>query len=186
MFTTPLVLAAATDHANPKVVQLYSPRAQPESLPCVARRYQDPAILPLLGLRPRKRKSARRSAIPPPLQEAIAKALPHPSRRREPQYRRMRILPCGPSQRHGRPAASPGIPADYELEARQARTTPRWRLAEQQLFQIQDPRRPSTHGVFALQITAANRPAALDRLLIQHIAALQRRAIAQLWHRPAP
>ena len=52
---TALVFAVATDHANPKVVELLLAKgaAREPALDWV-RRYQDPAILPLFGLPPSK------------------------------------------------------------------------------------------------------------------------------------
>ena len=54
--STPLLIAVATDHANPKIVQLLLAKgADREPALEWARRYQDPAILPLLGpKRPRR------------------------------------------------------------------------------------------------------------------------------------
>src|SRR5205823_15021828 len=74
---TPLVFAVATDHANPKVVKLLLARGAARD-PAIewARRYQNPEILPLLGLstaKPPAGLSAAHSPREP--REAVAKAL---------------------------------------------------------------------------------------------------------------
>lgn len=74
---TPLVFAVATDHANPKIVELLlAEGAKREPALDWVRRYQDPAILPLFGLAPSKPAANSRAAEPKRgAREAIAKAL---------------------------------------------------------------------------------------------------------------
>ena len=180
---TPLVFAVATDHANPKVVQLLLAKgAAREPALAWARRYQDPAILPLLGLSPSKaevRSPAAPSRRTP--REAIAKALAASQPAAANFLATGGCVSCHADHLNGMAvsAAKPlGIPADYELEARQARTTATLRGSlEQQLFQIQDPPAGVDGMEFSLlQITAAQlAPQLSTDSLVQHIAALQRK-----------
>ena len=180
---TPLVLAVATDHANPKVAALLLAKgAAREPALDWARRYQDPAILPLFGLSPSKPEAGapagtnRRAP-----REAIAKALSASQPVAANFMGTGGCVSCHADHLNGLAvsAAKPaGIPADYELEARQARTTAIVRGAmEQQLFQIQDPP-PGVDGMeySLLHLSAANvAPTLSTDALVHHIAALQRK-----------
>ena len=180
---TPLVFAVATDHANPKIVELLLAHgaAREPALEWV-RRYQDPAILPLLGLSPAKAEShppAAPSRRTP--REAIAKALAASQPAAANFLATGGCVSCHADHLNGMAvsAAKPlGIPADYQLEARQARATATLRGSmEQQLFQIQDPP-PGVDGMefSLLQMTAANLTPQLSAdSLVHHIAALQRK-----------
>jgi Prenyltransferase and squalene oxidase repeat len=72
-----LVFAVATDRPNPKIVKLLLDKgADREPALEWARRYQDPAILPLLGLTPAKPEDGAHAGSPRrTAREAIAKAL---------------------------------------------------------------------------------------------------------------
>src|SRR5439155_25409685 len=73
---TPLVFAVATDHADPKIVKLLLDRgAAPEPAVEWARRYQNPAILPLLSLSLAKPAAAALGASRRDVREAIEEAL---------------------------------------------------------------------------------------------------------------
>lgn len=180
---TPLVLAVATDHANPKVVQLLLAKgAAREPALAWARRYQDPTILPLFGLSPAKIEASAPVASPRRApREAIAKALAASQPAAANFVGTGGCVSCHADHLNGLAvsAAKPlGIPADYELEARQARTTAIVRGAmEQQLFQTQDPP-PGVDGMeySLLQMGAANvAPKLSTDSLVHHIAALQRK-----------
>jgi ankyrin repeat protein len=180
---TPLVFAVATDNPNPRVVQLLLAKgAAREPALEWARRYQDPAILPLLGLSPAK-PEASSIALPSHRtpREAIAKALAASQPAAANFLNTGGCVSCHADHLNGMAVAAAkhlGIPADYELEARQARSTATLRGSlEQQLFQIQDPP-PGVDGMefSLLQITAANlAPQLSTDSLVHHIAALQRK-----------
>ncbi|MBZ5593717.1 MAG: ankyrin repeat domain-containing protein [Acidobacteriia bacterium] len=180
---TPLVFAVANDHADPKVVQfLLAHGAALEPALEWARRYQDPAILPLLGLSPSKPEA--RAPLTPlrrTPREAIARALAASQPAAANFLAAGGCVSCHADHLNGLAvaAAKPlGIPADYQLEARQASNTATLRgVMEQQLFQIQDPP-PGVDGMefSLLQITAANlAPKLSTDSLVHHIAALQRK-----------
>jgi len=180
---TPLVFAVATDHANPKVVQLLLAKgADREPALEWARRYQDPAILSLLGLSPSKAEataSDKPSGRTP--REAIAKALAVSQPAAANFLNTGGCVSCHADHLNGIAvsAAKPlAIKADYELEARQAGSTATLRGSmEQQLFQIQDPP-PGVDGMefSLLQITASKlAPKLSTDSLVHHIAALQRK-----------
>ena len=179
---TALVFAVANDHANPKVVELLLAKgAARESARDWARRYQDPAILPLFGLTPDQ------PAVP---------AVPAPRRTAREAVRMALAVSQGPATRFlgaggclschaqhlnglavaaGKPLA---IPADYDLEAREAHATAALRGAiEQQLFQVQDP--PAgvdAQEISLMQMAASGVPPSLATdALLHHIAASQRK-----------
>jgi len=180
---TPLVFAVATDHANPKIIELLlSKGAAREPALDWARRYQDPAILPLFGLTPAK-LAGDQPASPPRrnLREANAKAL---AAAQGPATRFLATggcLSCHAQHLNGLAvaAAKPlGIPADYELEARESRATAILRGAiEQQLFQVQDPVAGVDSLQFSLMQMAGSGVAATlaTDSLLHHIAAMQRK-----------
>jgi cytochrome c553 len=180
---TPLVFAVATDHANPKVVELLLVKgATREPALEWARRYQEPLILALLGLSPSKPEAgapaASRRRTP---REAIAHALAASQPAAANFLNTGGCVSCHADHLNGMAvsAARPlGIPADYELETRQARSTASLRGSmEQQLFQIQDPP-PGVDGMefSLLQITAATFvPQLSTDSLVHHIVALQRK-----------
>lgn len=180
---TPLVFAVATDHANPKVVQLLLANgAAREPALEWARRYQDPAILPLLGLSPSKPEAHAPAALPRRTpREAIAKALAVSQPAAANFLATGGCVSCHADHLNGVAvsAAKPlGIPADYKLEARQANSTASLRGSmEQQLFQIQDPPEGVDGMEFSLlQITSAElAPKLATDSLVHHIAALQRK-----------
>lgn len=180
---TPLVFAVATDHANPKVVELLLAKgAAREPGLDWARRYQDPAILELFGLAPAKPAggsgaSARRRNA----REAIAKALAISQPAAAQFLNQGGCVSCHADHLNGIAVGAVkalGIPADYELENRQARVTALARgILEQQLFQVQDPPAGVDGMEFSLlQLGAAKvAPQLASDSLIHHIAALQRK-----------
>jgi ankyrin repeat protein len=182
---TPLVIAVATDHANPKVVELLLGKGSARE-PAVewARRYQDPAILPLFGLSPAKPEAgsaAHGAALKRNPREAIAKALAAAQPVAANFVATGGCVSCHADHINGLAvaAAKPlGIPADYEFDKRLARTTASMRGSlEQQLFQVQDPP-PGVDGMefSILQIAAAGlAPKLSTDSLVHHIIAMQRR-----------
>ena len=75
-------------------------------------------------------------------------------------------------------ARAVGIPADYDLEGREARATASLRGAiEQQLFQVQDPAAGvDSQEISLMQMAAAQLPPALATdSMVHHIAAMQRK-----------
>jgi ankyrin repeat protein len=179
---TALVFAVANDHANPKVVELLlSKGAARGDAKDWARRYQDPAILPLFELTPVKPAVATVAAGQRNAREAIAKAL---AASRGPAQNFLATggcVSCHAQHLNGLAVASAkplGIPADYELEGREARATASLRGAlEQQLFQVQDP--PAgvdSQEMSLMQMAAAGVPPTLATdALVHHIAAMQRK-----------
>lgn len=180
---TPLVFAVTTDRPDPKIVKLLLDKgADREPALEWARRYQDPAILALLGLSPAKREeqapagSARRTP-----REAIAKALAVSQPAAANFVMTGGCVSCHADHLNGIAvsAAKPfGIPADYQLEARRAAATATLRgLLDQEMFQLQDPP-PGVDGMeFSLmQLAAANVPPSLSvDSLVHYTAALQRK-----------
>lgn len=180
---TPLVFAVATDHANPNIVKLLLARgADRESALDWVRRYRDPAILPLFGLSPSKPAPNSSPAQPRRgAREAVTKAL---ASSREPARKFLATggcLSCHAQHLNGLAvsAARPLlIPADYELETREARATATLRGAiEQQLFQVQDPTAGVDSQEFSLMQMAGSglAPTLATDSLVHHIAAMQRK-----------
>jgi N-acyl-D-amino-acid deacylase len=177
-----LVFAVATDHANPKIVELLLAKgALREPALDWVRRYRDPAILPLFGLTPAKPASGE--PAPPPrrtVREAIAKSLAATQGPATKFLATGGCLSCHAQHLDGLAvaAAKPlGIPADYQLETREAHATALLRGAiEQQLFQVQDPAAGVDSQQFSLmQMAASGVPATLATdSLVHHIAAMQR------------
>jgi hypothetical protein len=181
--STPLVFAVATDHANPKIARLLLDKgAAREPALEWARRYRDPAILPLFGLAPGA--PAINDPTPAPrlkAREAITKAVAGSQHAAAQFLGAGGCVSChaqhlnGVAVAAGRPL---GIPADYELEAREAHATASLRGAmEQQLFQVQDPPAGVDGMEFSLlQLSAAGlAPTLATDSLVHHIAAMQRR-----------
>jgi ankyrin repeat protein len=177
-----LVFAVATDHANPKIVELLLAKgAVREPALDWVRRYQDPAILPLFGLTPTK-PAAGEPAAPPrrSVREAIAKSLATAQGPATKFLATGGCLSCHGQHLNGLAvaAAKPlGIPADYELEAHEAHATAILRGSiEQQLFQVQDPSAGVDSQQFSLmQMAGSGVPATLATdSLVHHIAAMQR------------
>jgi len=180
---TPLVFAVATDHANPNIVKLLLARGagREPALDWVGR-YHDPAILPLFGL-----PGAAASAGLPIAdlhrspRETITKAL---AASRDPASKFLATggcVSCHAQHLNGlavSAAKSTGIQADYELEAREARTTALLRGGrEQQLFQVQDPTAGVDSQQWSLMQMAGSglAPTLATDSLVHHIAAMQRK-----------
>ncbi len=180
---TPLVFAVATDHANPKIVQLLLAKgARPEPALDWARRYQDPAILPLFGLAPSTPAApSLAGATGRSARDAIAKALAICQGPSSKFLSTGGCLSCHAQHLNGLAvsrARSLGVPAAYDLEANQARATAVLRGSiEQQLFQVQDPDVGVDGLEFALlQMGAAGlAPTLAIDSLVHHIAAMQRK-----------
>ena len=180
---TPLVFAVATDHANPKIVELLLAKgAKREPALDWVRRYNDPAILPLFGLSPMKAAVQTSSAKPRyTVREAVSKAM---ASSQGPATRFLAnggCLGCHAQHLNGlavSAARARGIQADYELETREARATATLRGGiEQQLFQVQDPAAGVDSQQFSLMQMAGSGVAptlAIDSL-VHHIAAMQRK-----------
>jgi ankyrin repeat protein len=180
---TPLIFAVATDRPDPRIVKLLLEKgADREPALDWARRYQDPAILPLLGLTPAKVEDRAPAASPSRApREAIAKALAVS----QPTAANFVItggcVSCHADHLNGIAVSTAkplGIPADYSLEARRAEATATLRgLLDQELFQLQDPP-PGVDGMeFSLmQLATANVPPSLSiDSLLHYTAALQRK-----------
>jgi ankyrin repeat protein len=179
----PLVFAVATDHANPKIVELLLAKGTKRE-PALdwVRRYNDPAILPLFGLAPLKATltshstEARYTAL-----EAVSKALASSQGPASKFLANGGCLSCHAQHLNGLAVSAArvrGIQADHELEAREARATATLRgRIEQQLFQIQDPAAGVDSQQFSLMQMAGAGVAptlAIDSL-VHHIAAMQRK-----------
>lgn len=179
---TPLVFAVATDHADPRIVKLLLDRGAARG-PAIewARRYQNPAILPLLDLSPAKPAAVTLAAPRRGVRDAIEKAL---SASQGPASKFLGAggcVSCHAEHLNGIAvsAAKPlGIKADYDLEARESHVTATLRGAiEQQLFQVQDPP-PGVDGqLFSLMQLAGSgvAPTLATDSLVHHIAAMQRK-----------
>ncbi len=180
---TPLVFAVATDRANPKIVQLLLAKgARREPALDWARRYRNPAILPLLGLAPSKLTVPSAAAGPGRgARDAVAKALASSQGPASKFLTAGGCLSCHAEHLNGLAvsAAKPlGVHADYELESREMRATAVLRGAlEQQLFQVQDPDIGVDGLEFSLmQLGADGRaPTLATDSLVHHIAAMQRK-----------
>lgn len=180
---TPLVFAVATDRPNPKIVKLLLDKgADREPALEWARRYRDPAILPLLGLTPAKPEDGAPAASPRrTAREAIAKALAVSQPAAANFVMTGGCVSCHADHLNGIAvsAAKPlGIPADYPLEDRRAEATATLRgLLDQEMFQLQDPP-PGVDGMESslMQLAAANVPPTLSTdSMVHYIAALQRK-----------
>jgi len=147
-----------------------------------ARRYQDPAILPLLDLTPAKLEdrapagSARRTP-----REAIGKALAVSQPAAANFVMTGGCVSCHADHLNGIAVSTAkplGIRADYPLEDSRASATATLRgLLDQEMFQLQDPP-PGVDGMeFSLmQLAAANVPPSLSTdSLVHYTAALQRK-----------
>lgn len=177
------MFAIATDHANAKIVVLLLAKgAAREPALEWARRYQDPDILSLLGLTLSKPEAPTPAVAPTRTpREAIAKALSVSQPAAANFVATGGCVSCHADHLNGMAVSAAkelGIPADYELESRQARVTATLRgVMEQQLFQVQDPPAGIDGMEFALlQIAGATlSPKLSTDSLVHHIAALQRK-----------
>ena len=180
---TPLMFAVATDHANPKVIELLLAKgaAREPALDWV-RRYQNPAILRIFDLASAPPAAGAAAAQPGrSVQAAIVKALAASQTASAKFLDRGGCLSCHAQHLNGLAvglAKPAGIRADYELEQREAHVTATLRGGiEQQLFQVQDPP-PGVDGQqFSLMEMAASglAPTLAGDSLLHHIAAMQRK-----------
>ena len=180
---TPLVFAVATDRPDPKIVKLLLDKGADRG-PALewARRYQDPAILPLLGLTPAKIEDRAPAGSPRRTpREAIAKALAASQPPAANFVMTGGCVSCHADHLNGIAVSTAkplGIPADYPLEDRRAAATATLRgLLDQEMFQLQDPP-PGVDGMeFSLmQLGAANVPPTLSTdSMVHYVAALQRK-----------
>ena len=125
---TPLVFAVATDRPDPRIVKLLLDKgADREPALEWARRYQDPAILPLLGLSPAKLEDGAHAGSPGRTpREAIAKALAVSQPAAANFVMTGGCVSCHADHLNGIAVSSAkplGIPADYPLEDRRAAAT---------------------------------------------------------------
>ena len=180
---TPLVFAVATDRPNPKIVKLLLDKgADREPALEWARRYQDPAILPLLGLTHEKLEDGAHTGSPSRTpREAITKALAVSQPAAANFVMTGGCVSCHADHLNGIAVSTAkplGIPADYPLEDRRAAATATLRgLLDQEMFQLQDPP-PGVDGMeFSLmQLAAANvTPTLSTDSLLHYTAALQRK-----------
>ena len=180
---TPLVFAVATDHANPKIVALLLTKgAAREPALDWARRYQDPAILPLFGL-PASKPVENASAAAPPCtaREAVTKALSTSQSAASKFLATGGCVSCHAQHLNGLAvsAAKPlGIQADYQLEAREALSTAALRGSfEQQFFQGQNiPAGPDGIEFSLMQMAAAGvSPTLATDSLVYNVATMQRK-----------
>ena len=180
---TPLVFAVATDRPDPRIVKLLLDKgADREPALEWARRYQDPAILPLLGLSPAKleNRASAGSPVRTP-REAIAKALAVSQPAAANFVMTGGCVSCHADHLNGIAvaAAKPlGIPADYPLETSRAAVTATLRgLMDQEMYQLQDPPVGPDGIEFSLmQLAASNVPPTLSiDSMVHYVAALQRK-----------
>jgi ankyrin repeat protein len=179
---TPLVFAVATDHADPKIVKLLLDRGAARG-PAIewARRYQNPAVLPLLGLSPAKPAAPALAAPRRGIREAIEKALAASQGPASKFLGAGGCVSCHAEHLNGIAvsAAKPlGIKADYDLEGRESHVTATLRGAlEQQFFQVQDPPAGVDGQQFSLIQMAGSgvAPTLATESLVHHIAAMQRK-----------
>jgi ankyrin repeat protein len=181
---TPLSFALATDHANPKIVELLlSKGVTRESGLDWARRYQNPAILLLLGLKPTEPVPSQPPAAQHPrnVREAVTKSLATAQGPATKFLATGGCVACHAQHLNGLAvaAAKPfGIAVDYELETREAQATAVLRgVLEQQLFQVIDPPAGVDAQQFSLMQMAGSgiSPTLSTDSLVHHIAAMQRK-----------
>jgi ankyrin repeat protein len=179
---TPLVFAVATDHADPKIVKLLLAQGAARR-PAVewARRYQNPAILPLFDLSLARPAAAALAAPHRGVREVIEKALTASQGPASKFLDAGGCVSCHAEHFNGIAvsAAKPlGIKADYDLEGRESHATATLRGAlEQQFFQVQDPPAGVDGQQFSLMQMAGSGipPTLATDSLVHHIAAMQRK-----------
>lgn len=180
---TPLVFAVATDRANPKIVELLLAKgAALEPALDWARRYQDPAILPLFGLSASKPVDNSPASAPQcTAREAVTKALSTSQSAASKFLATGGCVSCHAQHLNGLAvsAAQPlGIQANYQLEAKEARVTAALRGSfEQQFFQGQSiPAGPDGIEFALLQMAAAGvSPTLATDSLVYNVASMQRK-----------
>lgn len=186
----PLVFAVATDHPSPKVVRLLLDKGAERTQALEwARRYRNPAILAVLGLRPEKAvvqdAGARLAALPAAnnakrtVREAITLAL----NRSQPAAANFLstggCVSCHSQHLTGvavSAAKALGIQANYELEAQQALATTKIQASmAQDLLQLVDP--PSLpigmEYAFMQMAAAGQTPSLVSDAMVHYIAAYQ-------------
>jgi len=186
---TPLVLAVATDHADPRIVRLLlengaDPKIVSEEGETVldwARKYRNPEVMRALGLAPEKspaepaRTAAARS-VPVAIQAGVAMMQGTGGKFLETGG----CLSCHAQHMTGMAVAAArasGVQVDAALETEQARATVLLRGGlEQTLFQVVDPVSGVDSLQFSLmQMAASDIPPTLSTdALVFHIAAMQR------------
>jgi ankyrin repeat protein len=189
---TPLSLAVATDHADPKIVKLLLDRgARRASALKWARLYHNPAVLAVLGLPKERSKSNQASTSIPALREvavttanvrqAIARALPPCQSASATFLKKGGCISCHAQNLTGLAAyaAKPlAIQADYKLEQDQTRATVMgYTDTIQDMFQLSDPPGGVDQAVNALlQLMAADmQPGLLTDSIVHYISAGQRK-----------
>ena len=185
---TPLVLAVATDHADPRIVRFLlengaDPRIVSEEGETVldwARKYRNPEVMRALGLAPEKLPAepapAAARSVPAAIEAAVAVMQGAGARFMETGG----CISCHAQHMTGLAVAAArasGVKVDAALEVEQARATVLLRGGlEQSLFQVVDPITGVDSLQFSLmQMAASDIPPALSTdALVFHIAAMQR------------
>jgi ankyrin repeat protein len=187
---TPLALAVATDHADPRIVRLLlSKGADPklksksgETALDWARKYRNPDVLKELGLSPEKMavEPAGR-ATSQSVQVALEKSVALLQRNSAKFLEHGGCLSCHAQHQTGLAVAAAraaGAKVDWALETGQARATASLRGGiEQALYQVSDPPAGVDSQQFSImQISAVGLPPrpSVDSLVF-HIAAMQRK-----------
>jgi ankyrin repeat protein len=179
---TPLAISVANDHADPRIIKLLLEKGAARE-PAIdwARRYQNPAILPLFGLSPAKPTAPALTDASRSVRESIEKAFAVSQGAASRFLAAGGCVSCHAEHLNGIAvsAAKPlGVKADYDLEARESSVTASLRGAlEQALFQVQDPPAGVDSQQFSLmQMAGAGVAPTLGAdSLVHHIAAMQRK-----------
>ena len=176
-----LVFAVATDHANPKVVQLLLAKgaAREPALDWV-RRYQNPAILAQFGIQPSPVPTATSGPAKRTAREAIAKSLSVSQPTAAKFLGKGGCPSCHAQYLNGLAVAAAkaaGVKADAALEAADTRATVSIRgIFQEQLFQVMDtPDGVEGFGFSLMQLAAGGAPPTLQiDSMVHHLAAMQR------------
>jgi ankyrin repeat protein len=177
----PLVFAVATDHPNPKVVQLLLAKGAVRE-PAVewARRYQNPAILAQFGLHASPLAVAGGDSLKRTPREAMAKALSVSQPTAAKFLGNGGCPSCHAQYLNGLAVAAAkasGVKTDAALEAADTRATLSMRgIFQEQLFQVMDTADGvEGFGFSLMQLAAGGAPASLQiDSMIHHLAAMQR------------
>ncbi len=180
---TPLVFAVTNDQADPRIVQLLlSKGAARQPGLSWARRYQNPEILRVLGLRPEPMASASASGgTRLDARQAITKALSVSQAPASKFLGTGGCIACHAQNLNGMAVAAAkvaGLKQDATLEAAATRaTTALFTPMQEQFFQAQDPPGGVEMVEYSiLQMTSGGVPATLGTdALVHYIAATQRK-----------
>jgi ankyrin repeat protein len=178
-----LVFAVAVDHPNPEVVRLLLAKSSDkETAREWARRYQNPAILPLFGLKPTPAPAASPAAEPRTNpREAISRALAVTQPVAGKFLGNGGCFSCHSQYLNGMAVAaakSAGVKTEPALENADTRATLSLRgMFQEAFFQAQEPGDSSEAVGFALlQLASARVPQSLAiDSMVHHMAAMQRK-----------